>query len=198
MTDEPAKKKSNSRVGKAIRDEKVLRAGREVIELGRKNFDNDDCWIGNLKCFTKGSSTISSGEVTKHGYVRYKIQDGYHTDESGNYKMVPNKNKGAAPGAQRRSQRFIPVFANRLVLAAEGHNIEGLDASHLCHEPKCINPKHLWPETHAVNMSRKECPGQGLLGYPCLHNPQCLHTFVEKYKKYEQCVNNAYHHTSSS
>lgn len=31
---------------------------------------------------------------------------------------------------------------------------EGLELDHLCHNPKCVNPKHLEPVTHQENMVR--------------------------------------------
>ena len=31
---------------------------------------------------------------------------------------------------------------------------EGLELDHLCHNPKCVNPKHLDPVTHQENMIR--------------------------------------------
>ena len=34
---------------------------------------------------------------------------------------------------------------------------EGLEASHLCHNKRCMEPKHIVAEPHAVNMSRNTC-----------------------------------------
>ncbi|KAJ8100660.1 hypothetical protein POJ06DRAFT_253352, partial [Lipomyces tetrasporus] len=36
----------------------------------------------------------------------------------------------------------------------------GYEASHLCHQPACINPDHLAVETMAANKSRKICSGK--------------------------------------
>jgi hypothetical protein len=36
----------------------------------------------------------------------------------------------------------------------------GYDVSHLCHNPQCCNPGHLWIELHTINMSRIRCPGE--------------------------------------
>lgn len=36
---------------------------------------------------------------------------------------------------------------------------EGLELDHLCHNTLCINPSHLEPVTHAVNMKRRKDSG---------------------------------------
>lgn len=36
-------------------------------------------------------------------------------------------------------------------------NGDHLDISHLCHNPKCINPQHLILEPHSINIDRIFC-----------------------------------------
>lgn len=46
-------------------------------------------------------------------------------------------------------------LAHRVVYEFERGEIpEGLDLDHLCRNPSCVNPDHLEPVTHAVNMAR--------------------------------------------
>lgn len=59
-----------------------------------------------------------------------------------------------------RSQREVP--AHRLVYAIWNKLLPGdlpldLECSHLCHEPTCVNVKHLVMEAGAINKSRKVC-----------------------------------------
>ena len=53
---------------------------------------------------------------------------------------------------------------------------EGLQASHLCHTPACINPKHLTFEVERINKTRWCC--KDYLGhhqnYTCPHTPPCM------------------------
>jgi Zinc-binding loop region of homing endonuclease len=41
--------------------------------------------------------------------------------------------------------------------------LEGQHASHLCHQPTCINPLHINVEEKTVNESRKDCGRLGLI-----------------------------------
>lgn len=47
-----------------------------------------------------------------------------------------------------------------------------LEISHLCHNNECVNPDHVYLETHQTNMDRISCRVQG----SCTHNhePSCL------------------------
>lgn len=48
-------------------------------------------------------------------------------------------------------------------------NLNTLTASHLCHQPLCLNPEHLCMERLEVNQSRNVCSG-----VLCGHCPRCL------------------------
>ncbi|KAK9372954.1 zinc-binding loop region of homing endonuclease-domain-containing protein, partial [Lipomyces chichibuensis] len=62
----------------------------------------------------------------------------------------------------------------------------GYEASHLCHQPKCINPDHLVVETNRANISRRICSVKAdvkisvdgrdyiLKAGECPHSPQCV------------------------
>jgi len=54
-----------------------------------------------------------------------------------------------------------------------------LDASHLCHNPLCINPRHIVLEPSIENQHRKGCQGllemaDGAFNRGCGHKPYCL------------------------
>jgi HNH endonuclease len=47
------------------------------------------------------------------------------------------------------------LFAHRVVWERhKGPIPEGLELDHLCRNPPCVNPDHLEPVTHAINMKR--------------------------------------------
>lgn len=60
-----------------------------------------------------------------------------------------------------------PQNAHRLVVLASKSDDEfqrllaGEHASHLCHQPTCINPAHIVVESRAVNEGRKRCRALG-------------------------------------
>jgi len=49
-------------------------------------------------------------------------------------------------------------------------------ASHLCHNPNCLNPNHLVWEALWINQSRNFCPA----GKACTHSPKCFKPHTER------------------
>ena len=45
-------------------------------------------------------------------------------------------------------------FAHRVVFQMLRHDPVGFELDHLCRVPRCVNPEHLEPVTHAENMRR--------------------------------------------
>lgn len=108
------------------------------------NADANQCWILSLK----GNEGFS-GEFGR----QYKIA----------YGQKPKKY------FKPKGHRVWFYCTKALIDLAEDH--DNYTASHLCHNEKCKNPRHLVLESLAVNKSRNVCPGP-LCG--CLHNPSCL------------------------
>jgi len=52
-----------------------------------------------------------------------------------------------------------------------------MDASHLCHENKCVNISHLVLEDHNINMGRLECRNNGVCSRK--HEPLCMFRYVK-------------------
>jgi hypothetical protein len=64
----------------------------------------------------------------------------------------------------------IAATKGPFLLTATPEQLKTLTASHLCHNAKCLNPKHLVLETLAVNKARNGCPSCE----HCFHKPRCL------------------------
>lgn len=102
-----------------------------------------------------------------------RMMQGTRTTEKGCQlvQLVPTKAKGYA-------QVSVKGVADKKVLAhvlafwvAHGPFLaaDGLDVSHLCHNPLCVNPEHLVRESKEANQRRKGCPGTIRCPCPCGH-----------------------------
>ena len=77
----------------------------------------------------------------------------------------------------------IAVNGHRLALMKKMQTVnipEGVQASHLCHKPGCVEIDHISPETDLVNKSRKACEQRRLClghpGYPmCIFQMGCIY-----------------------
>ena len=105
-------------------------------------------------------------------------QNGGHTQMS---PLFPRLSSRAPNGAGAVSQRRSPQLVHRLSVRAWGsweslqHMFEdGWEVSHLCHQPACFNPDHLAVESHAANMTRKQCSSGTGCARVCKCSPSCL------------------------
>jgi len=82
----------------------------------------------------------------------------------------------------------IKFQAHKLMLAKKDRTLytdmEGIDASHLCHNRVCWRPEHLTAEDHAANMARNRCGGWVIdvkakrKAKLCTHVPPCCNLQV--------------------
>lgn len=96
-------------------------------------------------------------EITKGKNVsgnQYKVS---YKDEDGNTKYFKPK-----------LHRMWFYSTLEAIERAEDHS--KYTVSHLCHNGKCSNRRHLVLESLAENKSRNTCPGANV----CTHNPKCL------------------------
>lgn len=86
--------------------------------------------------------------------VRDRFQDKYEVNESGCWIWVACLD---VKGYGRVSVGGRMKLAHRVSYALHiGPIPEGLTLDHLCRVPRCVNPAHLEPVTHAENMHRGE------------------------------------------
>lgn len=67
------------------------------------------------------------------------------------------------------------VYVHRLAYMVSNKVVQlpqGLEVSHLCHNPRCVEPRHLCLESHEANSERITCLKQGICTK--LHNPPCI------------------------
>lgn len=76
--------------------------------------------------------------------------------------------------AQKRKSNAVVYTASHIILREAGKSPAtlGLQASHLCHTPRCLNPLHLVWETRFRNEFRNRCIGQDKC--ICKQHPSCL------------------------
>lgn len=63
---------------------------------------------------------------------------------------------------------------------------DGLDIAHRCDNPACVRPEHLFPATHAENMSDMKAKGRGNSGYRGVTHCKHGHAFTPEntYRKH--------------
>jgi hypothetical protein len=66
-------------------------------------------------------------------------------------RALDGKGYGSVSNIMGKKSTKAHCIAYRLLV---GEVPEGLELDHLCRNPRCCNPDHLDPVTHAVNMSR--------------------------------------------
>ena len=70
--------------------------------------------------------------------------------------------------------KWMTLTAHRLciLLQRKSFNLGNLDASHICHNSKCVNHKHIVLEPHHINNNRITCVARGeCFGH--LDSPAC-------------------------
>lgn len=113
----------------------------------------------SISCWLSQKSTNKKGDK---GYIKCKLP--------------------GATGPNRRKEEYIHILS----IIADGRSTDlctSKQVSHLCHNPKCFNPKHLIVESQANNLDRNKCKGWTWIKYPnsgdltfnpCQHKPQCI------------------------
>jgi len=130
-------------------------------------------------------------QIIDHGVEKVRMQ-GFKT-HCRNHTYVPAKSMGYygqvrfdpdpqfGRGSRNRDQPKLVVGKKVYchVVAAMVRTREkpdGREASHLCHNPRCVRPSHMTFENGALNKSRSCC--ELFLGlrvdYICPHEPRCL------------------------
>jgi len=74
---------------------------------------------------------------------------------------APSKKGGYVQTKPMIDDKQVPLTLNKLVVIKKYGRIprKGEDASHLCHEPKCLNEEHIVLEDASTNQRRKGCLG---------------------------------------
>ena len=71
--------------------------------------------------------------------------------------------QASCKGSDRSRVMVDSIMYPAAVLAWVFHHRErfpkGMDACHSCDNPRCVNPKHIWPGTHQQNVS--DCVAKG-------------------------------------
>lgn len=99
----------------------------------------------------------------------------HHVKEDGNGCFISDYVADSRNYAQVRFKKrkyYIHVVA--AMVQANRWPRAGEEASHLCHQKRCCNPKHMVLEDGAINKSRlccKLCASH--TGYKCPHEPAC-------------------------
>jgi hypothetical protein len=117
---------------------------------------------------------LSQTGLTGEGYARVSKK----TNGS-----LAREQQGLHPPHVDSNTGFVTVFLHRLAYVARtGQNLPaGMQASHLCDQPNCINPAHITAEDGNQNASRKSCiqircphHNFAMVIDLCNHTPACI------------------------
>lgn len=112
----------------------------------------------NSTILSHGHNCIEwNGACTASGYGRKRI-------------TWPNGQKSIEKVHRLAFMAYNKILHDKLEKSNEFD--QQLDVSHLCHNKKCINEKHLVHEPHFVNMDRSSCFTHGFCSKR--HEPHCL------------------------
>lgn len=125
---------------------------------------------------------LTSAKKTREGQV-IQLADGSSTGLdcftlAPNSKLPPGfSNASGALATEARFQYNLrsmglgrPKAVRVVFLETAGFGDENLTVSHLCHNARCLNPRHTTLESLADNKGRNGCPGPG----HCRHKVPCL------------------------
>lgn len=86
---------------------------------------------------------------------------------------APAKARGYAQVRFKGKKYYVHIVA--AMFRCKRAPRQGEEASHLCHDPQCVNPQHLFLEDGLVNKSRLCCKlFASKDGYRCPHEPVCF------------------------
>lgn len=154
--------------------------------------------LDSLSQLRAGYSTRSSSQVqpaTTNSQGCCLVQKVANRDENGYIQIPPV----GFPALHRTGKKTKPQNAHRLVVLAykSAEDISNLleklwHASHLCHEPTCIEPAHICVEPKDKNEDRKDCKNRldivtwimgvkyVLKAKACPHSPPCIAAVEER------------------
>jgi DNA-binding CsgD family transcriptional regulator len=148
--------------------------------------------LGLCECGCGERTTVHNGRPRRYivGHHRRKPEDRYEVNEDGCWIWQGAFNQACRPvlwdRARKRMGRPTYIFYERV----NGPIPAGLELHHVCEEPRCVNPDHLWaltPEQHrqVTAVSRREAAeGRPVRDrYPWLERAQALRQAGHSYKE---------------
>ena len=160
----------------------------------------------------ESSSALSSEDIIDYmatSVHREMVQDLCTIDPNTARRVLQRYNAEAVPNGWCREVRlqeskeggYVQVSwagANKfaclqtVVVWANGQEVKtGEDASHLCHNKKCLNPQHIIPEPTKLNQHRKGCIVWVKCNhcekklFVCPHGPTCI-KYCEGYRDHDE------------
>ncbi|KAK9493432.1 zinc-binding loop region of homing endonuclease-domain-containing protein [Lipomyces doorenjongii] len=88
-------------------------------------------------------------------------------------------------GVSPSLHQLAVIATNRgdeLMMTMDRSGRSRFDVSHLCHNGKCFNPKHLIVESSTNNLRRRSCNGHKVITYGNFTYHPCPHDEVDKMK----------------